>query len=86
MNEKEKKEIENQIEKEREEHERDFFNLSKIKKCPKCRGEFDEGYVTMNPLTWSTSKVHFLARFMKSRRAFSQFPALRCKKMPFRNL
>jgi hypothetical protein len=87
MNEKEKKEIENQIEEDREEHDRDFSNLSKIEKCPKCGGEFDEGYLLINVSTWNESKVHFWGGIMKRTRPGilnpSQFPALRCKKCHF---
>lgn len=59
MNEKEKREIENQIEKEREEHERDFSNLSGIEKCPRCGGEFEEGYLIIGTSAWSEDKPSF---------------------------
>jgi len=89
MNEKERKEIENQIEKEREEHERDFFNLSKIKKCPRCGGEFDEGYIVINASTWSENRFGLVYAGLKKPLTKpgalnpSQFPALRCKKCHF---
>jgi predicted nucleic-acid-binding Zn-ribbon protein len=92
MNEKEKKEIEYQIEKEREEHERDFFNLSKIEKCPKCGGEFDEGYIVMTASNWGEDRFGRVYLGLKKPLTNpgslgginpSQFPALRCKKCHF---
>jgi hypothetical protein len=89
MNEKEKKEIENQIEKDREEHERDFYNLSKIEKCPKCGGEFAEGYIAILRSNWSENRFGWAYMGLKKpltrpgRLNPSQYPALRCKKCHF---
>ena len=91
MNEKEKKYIEDQIEKDREEHERDFFNLSGIKKCPKCGTEFDEGYIIINASEWSEDKPSFPGFLKPMWKPMTRpgkinpraFPALRCKKCHF---
>jgi hypothetical protein len=86
MNKKERKDNEDQIEKDRVQHERDFCSLSKIGKCPKCGGEFDEGYIAILKSTWSESRFGWAYLGLKKpltrpgRVNPSQFPALRCKK------
>jgi hypothetical protein len=87
MNE-ERKEIEDYIEKDREEHERDFTNLREIQKCPRCGGEFDAGYIAIINSTWSENRFRWYLGLKKpltrpSRLNPSQFPALRCKKCHF---
>ena len=54
------KEEQRQIEREMEERERDFSRLSEIKKCPKCGGGLDEGYIIMiRGSCWNENKPGF---------------------------
>jgi uncharacterized protein (UPF0212 family) len=59
VNERDRKDIEGWIEKGREIHDRDFSNLSGIKKCPKCGTELSEGYIILRASAWSDDKPSF---------------------------
>jgi len=77
-----------QIEREMEERERDFCKLSEIKKCPKCGGGLDEGYIIMiRGSCWNENKPGFW-KFAGLNKPLTRvgwwrtpsFPSLRCRK------
>lgn len=84
-------EVKRQVEKEMKKRELDFTNLSGIKKCPRCGGGLDEGYIIIKMSWWNDSKPD---SWWKSgsrdkplttwgTRRHPAFPALRCKPCHF---
>lgn len=82
----EDEEMKRQIEKEVEEHERDFSKLLEIEKCPRCGGALHEGYLIIaRGSAWNESKPGFW-RFAGINKPLTQtgwlstpsFPSLRC--------
>jgi len=84
-------EVKRQIEKDMQEHERDFSKLSEIKKCPRCRGELDEGYtIIARGSAWNENKPGFW-KFAGMNKPLTEvgwrrtpsYPSLRCRKCHF---
>ncbi len=79
----EDEDIKKQIVKDANERVRDFSKLSAIKKCPRCNGELDEGYLIYKRATfWNENKPGFL-KFSGLNESLTWknhvFPALRCR-------
>ncbi len=69
------------------EHKCDFSKLSEVKKCPRCDGELNEGYLVLNTDSrWNEYKPGFL-KFAGLPKPLTwrnhAFPSLRCLKCHF---
>ena len=80
-----------QAERDAEAHARDFAQLSDIRRCPRCNGEVDEGYITMlRGSVWNEAQPGGLLEFGGLNKPLTvagwtrpAFPALRCRSCHF---
>jgi hypothetical protein len=80
-----------QTERDAEAQKCDFVQLSDIRRCPRCDGELDEGYITMlRGSVWSKAKPGGFLEFRGLSKPLTvvgwtrpAFPALRCRRCHF---
>jgi hypothetical protein len=83
--------VKRQVEEELKRRDLDFANLSGIKKCPRCGGRLDEGYITIRLAWWNESRPDWWWKFPPRDKPLTTwrwwrrpvFPALRCRPCHF---